>query len=107
MVALGIPDSIIYHDYAGFRTLDSVIRMTEIFGQTDFIIVSQKFHNERAVFLAHNFGCKNVYGYNARDIALNKFSIKTVVREKFARVKALLDCIFNKKPKFLGDPIKL
>lgn len=106
LIKLGIPDSIIHLDYAGFRTLDSVVRMNKIFGQNNFIIVSQKFHNERAVYLAHNYGI-NAYGYNAKDLALNRYSIKTVVREKFARVKVFLDLLFNKQPKFLGDPIDI
>ena len=106
LVALGVPDSIIYLDYAGFRTLDSVVRMKEIFGQSDFIIVSQKFHNERAVFLAQYYGY-NAYGYNAEDLQLNRFSIKTVIREKFARVKVFLDLVLGKGPKFLGEPIDI
>lgn len=106
LIALGIPDSIIYSDYAGLRTLDSVVRMNKIFGQDDFIIVSQKFHNERAIFLAHSFGYK-AYGYNAKDLSLNKFSIKTVVREKFARVKVFIDLLLNKQPKHLGEQIHI
>jgi Uncharacterized membrane protein len=56
LVEAGVPDSIIHCDYAGLRTLDSVVRMNEIFGQDSFIIVSQEFHNERAVFLARITG---------------------------------------------------
>ncbi len=48
----GIPEDIIFLDYAGFRTYDSVVRAKEVFGQKSFIVVSQKFHNERAVFIA-------------------------------------------------------
>lgn len=48
----GIPQDKIFLDFAGFRTLDSVVRTKEIFGQKQLIIISQKFHNERAVFLA-------------------------------------------------------
>lgn len=106
LVAVGVPDSIIYLDYAGFRTLDSVVRMNKVFGQNNFVIVSQKFHNERAIYLAHHYGY-NAYGYNAKDLSLNKYSIKTVVREKFARVKVFIDLLLNKQPKFLGDPIDI
>lgn len=104
LVALGVPDSIIYLDYAGFRTLDSVVRMNEIFGQDSFIIVSQRFHNERAVFLAQYYGF-TAYGYNAKDVALGRVSYKTIVREKFARVKVFVDILLNKQPKFLGEPV--
>lgn len=106
LVAMGIPDSIIHLDYAGFRTLDSVVRMKEIFGQDEFIVVSQKFHNERAVFLAQNYGLR-VYGYNAEDVPVMRSSIKTKIREKFARVKVFVDIIFNKQPKFLGEQIEI
>lgn len=104
LVALGVPDSIIYLDYAGFRTLDSVVRMSEIFGQDSFIVVSQKFHNERAVFLSQYYGF-TAYGYNAEDVALGRVSYKTMIREKFARVKVFVDLLLNKQPKFLGDPV--
>jgi SanA protein len=106
LVALGVPDSIIHLDYAGFRTLDSVVRLNKIFGQDSFIVVSQKFHNERAVFLAQYYGL-NAYGYNAKDVRLGRVSYKTVIREKFARVKVFVDLILNKQPKFLGDPINI
>lgn len=106
LVSLGVPDSIIYLDHAGFRTLDSVVRMKEIFGQDSFIVVSQKFHNERAVFLAQYYGY-TVYGYNAKDVALGRVSYKTILREKFARVKVFVDILLNKQPKFLGDPVEI
>ena len=106
LVSFGVPDSVIYLDYAGFRTLDSVIRMNAIFGQDSFIVVSQKFHNERAVFLAQYYGF-TAYGYNAKDVALGRVSYKTIVREKFARVKVFVDILLNKQPKFLGDPVEI
>lgn len=106
LIEAGVPDSIIYMDYAGFRTLDSVVRMNKIFGQEDFIVVSQQFHNERAIFLAQYNGLK-AYGYNAKDIRLNRSSIKTKAREKLARVKVFVDILTNKEPKFLGDPIEI
>ncbi|SHE38238.1 SanA/YdcF family protein [Dysgonomonas macrotermitis] len=106
LVKLGVPDSIIYLDYAGFRTLDSVVRMKEIFGQDSFIVVSQRFHNERAVFLAQHYGL-TVYGYNAKDVGLGRVSYKTILREKFARVKVFLDILLNKQPRFLGEPVEI
>lgn len=50
LIARGIPTDRIFEDFAGFRTLDSVVRAKEIFGQKQFIVISQKFHNERAIF---------------------------------------------------------
>ena len=97
----GIPENKIHLDYAGFRTLDSVIRMGQIFGQTRFTVISQDFHNRRAIYIAHAKGFEAV-GYNAKDIdAYSGF--KTQVREKLARVKVFLDLFTNKDPKFLGE----
>ncbi|MDR1715169.1 MAG: YdcF family protein [Prevotella sp.] len=106
LVEAGVPGDIIYMDYAGLRTLDSVVRMSEIFGQKSFIIVSQEFHNERAVFLAQYYGLE-AYGYNAKDIDLNRFSYRTKIRELFARVKVFVDIITGKGPKHLGEPINI
>lgn len=105
LVAKGVPHSAIYLDYAGFRTLDSVVRMNAIFGQTSFIVISQQFHNERALFIAQHNGFA-AYGYNAKDV-LGRASYKTTIREKFARVKVFVDVLFDKQPKFLGDPIEI
>lgn len=100
-----IPDSIINLDYAGFRTFDSVVRADKVFGQQKFIIVSQPFHVERAVYIARRMGL-DAYGYNAQDVS-HRYGFKTQVREKFARVKVFIDLLFNKQPKFLGDPIEI
>lgn len=56
LIEKGIPDSAIVLDYAGFRTFDSIIRGKEIFGQSSFIIISQPFHNERALYIARQYG---------------------------------------------------
>ena len=99
----GIPEDKIYFDYAGFRTLDSVVRMEKIFGQKSFTIISQKFHNQRAIYIAYAKGLQAV-GYNAEDV--NAYSgFKTQLREKFARVKLFLDLWTGKNPKFLGEPV--
>lgn len=106
LVEAGVPDSIIHMDYAGLRTLDSVVRMSKIFGQDSFIVVSQKFHNERAVFIARQKGL-DAYGYNAKDLRLSKWSFKTKIREVFARVKVFVDIVTNKQPRHLGEPINI
>lgn len=105
LVKNGIPDSVIYLDYAGFRTLDSVIRAREIFGQDTFIVVSQEFHNQRAVYIARKKGIK-AYGYNAKDVDA-RHGFKTNLREVFARVKVFFDLWLGKSPKFLGDKIEI
>ncbi|ADQ82290.1 YdcF family protein [Riemerella anatipestifer] len=105
LMAHGIPENHIYQDFAGFRTLDSVIRAEDIFGQKTFIIISQKFHNERAVYLARKNGLE-AYGYNAQDV--NAYAgLKTQVREYFARVKVFYDLLLGVEPKYSGDKIEI
>jgi len=101
LVSAGVPAEKIVCDYAGFRTLDSVIRAKKVFGAEKFIIVSQSFHARRALFLARGFGC-DAYGYAAEDVnGVN--SIKTLVREQLAKVAALIDVVIRRQPKFLGE----
>lgn len=105
LIANGVPENKIFEDFAGFRTLDSVVRAKEIFGQNSFIIVSQRFHNERALFLAQKEGIK-AYGYNAKDV--NAYSgFKTNIREKLARAKVFWDFAFGVEPKFGGDKVHI
>ena len=95
-----IPDSLIFLDYAGFRTLDSVVRACEVFGQTSYIVVSQRFHNERAVYLAARHGIDAV-GFHAPG------ALKVQVREWLARVSACWDVLTGRGPHFLGDKIEM
>lgn len=105
LIKNGIPENVIYLDYAGFRTLDSMIRAKEIFGQKEFIVVSQEFHNQRAVYIARQNGI-NAYGYNAKDV--NKHAgLKTNIREYFARAKVFIDSFLGVEPKFLGENIEV
>lgn len=105
LIKNGIPESKIFLDYAGFRTLDSILRSREIFGQKSITIISQRFHNERALYLANHFKIDAV-AFNAKDVNLN-YGLKTQLREKLARCKMLLDLLFKVKPKYLGDRIKI
>lgn len=100
LVAAGIPAEKVVCDYAGFRTLDSVVRAKEVFGAERFIVVSQPFHVRRALFLAWGFGC-DAYGYAAEDVrGIN--SIMTLLREQLAKIAALMDVVIRRQPKFLG-----
>lgn len=67
LMVRGIPKDKIILDYAGFRTLDSVVRAKEIFGQDSITIISQQFHNERALYLAKRYEIEAV-AYNAKDV---------------------------------------
>lgn len=98
----GVPDRVITLDYAGLRTLDSVVRCKKIFGQSKFIIVTQQFHAYRAVFIAKNFDIEAT-AFVADNISLSK-SFSVIGREFLARPKAILDLFFlNIDPKFLGE----
>ncbi len=105
LIAGGIPAECIYLDYAGFRTLDSIIRSWKIFDQTKFTVISQRFHNERAIYIAEHFNL-DVIGFNASDVSQN-YGIKTMQREKLARIKMLIDLIFKIQPKFLGEKVQI
>ena len=100
-----IPDSLIFLDYAGFRTLDSVVRACEVFGQTSYIVVSQRFHNERAVYLAMRHGIDAV-GFNARDVRAPA-ALRVRAREWLARVSACWDVLTGRGPHFLGEKIEM
>lgn len=104
LVELGVPDSCIYLDYAGFRTFDSMVRCKEVFGEDTITVISQQFHNQRAVFIANHEGIDAI-AYNAKEVGAH-YSPNTNIREYFARVKCVLDLfVFHTKPKFLGDKI--
>ena len=105
LVERGIPEDVIYLDYAGFRTFDSVVRAKKVFGQSAFIIVSQRFHNERAVFIAGKKGIDAI-GYNARDIR-GRYGLIPHLREWLARCKVFIDLLIGKTPHFLGEPIDI
>lgn len=106
LMVKGVPQDKIILDYAGFRTLDSVVRAKEIFGQDSITVISQPFHNERALFLAKHYGVKAV-GYNAKDVEYWKKKFKIHGREYLARVKMFIDLYTGKQPKFLGEKIKI
>ncbi|WP_395747107.1 vancomycin high temperature exclusion protein [Prosthecobacter sp.] len=104
LMQMGVPAEKILCDYAGFRTLDSVVRAKEVFGQQRVIFVSQRFHNARAIYLAQASGIE-AFGLDAKDVPV-ALSVKTYIREKLACVKAVLDVnVLGTKPKFLGEKV--
>ena len=105
LIAAGVDSAHITLDYAGFRTLDSVVRAKAVFGQQRFTVISQRFHNERAVYIANRLGIDAI-GYNARDVHKSQ-GFRTRVREKLARVKVFVDILFDVGPRFLGDPVNI
>jgi SanA protein len=105
LIKLGFPANKIFLDYAGFRTYDSIVRMRDVFGQQSFTIISQDFHNRRAIYLANRMNMKAV-GFNAKDVDVYN-GFKTKLREKLARVKLFVDLFFEKEPRFLGQTVKI
>ena len=106
LIERGIPADRIVCDFAGLRTLDSVVRAKEIFGAESVLFISQRFQNERAIYLAQANGIK-AYGFDARDVE-SQGGLKTKLREVGARVKMWLDvnCLHT-RPHFLGIKIAL
>ena len=102
LIRRGIPSDRIVCDYAGLSTLYSVIRAKEIFGVDPVLFISQRFQNERAIYLAKANGIQ-AYGYNARDVN-TQGGIKTKLREVAARVKMWLDVnLLKTRPKVMGE----
>lgn len=108
LVKLGVPDSVITLDFAGLRTLDSVIRSKEIFGQDHITIITQSYHSYRALFISHFYDIDAVaiVSHGAQQEPFAKVS----VREYFARAKAILDLyVLKTAPRHLGvkEPIAI
>jgi SanA protein len=106
LLKAGIPEENITLDYAGFRTLDSVQRAKQIFEANRLTIVTQKFHCQRALFIANHFSMDTVCLVVPSPSGWANTKIR--IREVLARTKAILDLyIFNVQPKFLGpkEPI--
>lgn len=104
-VESGVPSEDVFLDHAGFSTYESVYRAIEIFGAKKIIIVTQKYHLHRALYVAQSLGAEAV----GVDAALREYfgDFKRGAREILARNKDLLMCIFKPEPTFLGDKISL
>jgi SanA protein len=104
LVTAGVPPGAITCDYAGFRTLDSVIRAQSVFGLTNFVIVTEEFHCPRAVWIARRHGLEAV-AFAAPDVPLVSWSVRVKAREYLARVWCAADLyVLHRKPKFPGPP---
>ena len=106
LMAKGVHADHIVRDFAGFSTLDSVVRAKEVFLEEQCIVVSQAFHVKRAIYIgaAHDM---DVIGYCAQDVSA-RAGFKTNLRECLARFKTILDVhILGREPKFYGDTIAI
>jgi len=107
LIAAGVKPEHIVLDYAGFRTLDSVVRAQKVFGAEAFTVISQGFHCKRAVYLARAYGIDAI-GYAARDIGNRSARAKMLLRESRARCAAWLDVhILDRSPRFLGEKVPI
>lgn len=107
LIGRGVPEERIILDYAGFRTLDSVVRCKAIFGQDSITVVSQKFHNERAIYLSEYNGI-NAIALNAMDVSSVWTTwLRVHGRELLARVKMFIDLITDKQPRYLGEQVEI
>jgi SanA protein len=106
LIARGVPASAITLDYAGFRTLDSLVRARRVFGIRELVVVTDDWHQPRALFLAQAAGVDAI-GVSSEDVSW-RMSARTRLREWASRVKAVADVyVLGTKPKFLGDPVVL
>lgn len=90
LIARGVPPEIIVCDSVGYRTLESIMRAKEVFGYDSLTIISQKFHNERAIYQADHHGISTV-AYNAPDVHIWHKWLKIHSRELLARVRLFID----------------
>ena len=97
LVARGVPASAIILDGKGYRTICSVVNANKMFGLKSFTIISQGFHNERALYLAEHLGLdvENIQAFNAK-MPKSRRAYLTSIREYFARVKMFLDILTDK-----------
>ena len=94
LVARGVPASAIILDGKGYRTINSIINANKVFGLKSFTIISQEFHNDRAIYQAEHLGLdvENIQAYNA-EMPKARRAFITSIREYFARVKMFMDLI--------------
>ena len=108
LIIRGIPASVIFLDGKGLRTFDSVVRTSTLFGVKSFTVISQKFHNERAIYLAEhlNLNIEKVQAFNAKS-PTSKLSLLTYLREYLARVKMFMDIFFKAEIEVFDEKIDL
>ncbi len=105
LVAKGIDSNRIVLDYAGFRTFDSIVRVKEVFSQDSIVVISQAFHNARALYIAQQEGIDAI-GFNAQEVD-PIYGPRIQIREKFARLKTILDFYIGTRPHFLGPKVSV
>lgn len=94
LVIHGIPEDRIILDYDGTRTLNSIVKARQVYKLDSVTLISQKYHNERAIYLSDK---NDIYaiGYNAAPSHIRRTRIKNTFREIFARPKMFIDVLFG------------
>lgn len=105
-ISKGVPSEDIFMDHAGFETYDTMYRAKEVFGAKKIVVVTQKYHLYRAMYIAKKLGLE-VHGVSADLRSYGKNQANREIREWIARVKAFGKCIVKPTPKYLGTPIDL
>ncbi len=103
LIELNVPDSVIYKDQSGLRTLDSVVRAKKIFGQDSITMVSQRFHNQRAVYIAKHHQM-TVVAYNADNVPHSRTD-RTHMREWMAKANVFWDILTGTQPRQMGEKV--
>jgi len=109
LIAAGVPANVMTCDYAGFRTLDSVVRAEKIFGLSQYTIITEAYHCPRALWIAQQHGLDAI-AFAAPDVSGRSWAIRAKIREQFARTWCAVDLyLLHRSPKFLGpkEPILL
>ena len=104
LIKAGVDPQDIVLDYAGFRTLDSIVRTRKVFDTNDFIIITQRFHCERALFIALHMGIQA----QCYAVPSPKNMLSVRFREVGARLGALADLyVMKREPRFLGPLVPI
>lgn len=106
LTSLGIPENRIFLDYEGTRTLNSIAKAKSVYSLKSLTLISQKYHNERAMYLADEYGIYTI-GYNAEPSPISGNRVKNFLRECLARVKMFMDILTNNKPSIKNDSIRI
>ena len=105
LMTAGVPDEDIFMDHAGFSTYESLYRAREVFGARSLIIVTQKYHMYRALYIARRLGLQ-VLGCHADPRRYYGEAVREA-REMLARDKDILWCLVKPEPTYLGEPIDI
>jgi SanA protein len=105
LVERGVPADVIYRDFAGWRTWDSVLRARDVYGQRRLIVISQGFHLDRALFIARHAGIE-AWGFEARDVEA-PYSILTTLRRYPSALRAYYDAWTNAPVREGGEKVSI